>query len=86
MKRLSRAAPRRDLDTWLRPIDGAFALALPGERPDELLALTDRLGTIHLYRAHAGPRCYETWALGVGSVTSGLVASRDRKPGIPRRT
>jgi hypothetical protein len=48
------AAPRQNLESWLRPVDGAFAIALPGDQPGELLAITDRLGTLHLYRAQRG--------------------------------
>src|SRR4051794_20489941 len=45
-------ARQRNPDTWLKPIDGPFAIALQGAEAGELVALTDRLGTLHLYKAH----------------------------------
>jgi len=44
----------RSATAWLQPIDGAFALALAGARPGVLHVITDRLGSLHLYRARAG--------------------------------
>jgi hypothetical protein len=41
-----------DPGPWLREVDGQFAIILAGEQPGEVLAVTDRLGMLHVYTAH----------------------------------
>ena len=54
LRRLAAQAFRQATpEAWLQPVDGAFAIVLPGKEPGQLTALTDRRGTIHLYQAHA---------------------------------
>jgi asparagine synthase (glutamine-hydrolysing) len=66
-------APRRNLDQWLRPADGAFAIALQGDRPGEILAITDRLGTIHLYKARDKTGSGSCVLLGTSALTLAAV-------------
>ena len=55
LRRLAAGAFRQaNSDAWLKPSDGAFAIVLAGKEPDEIAAITDRLGTLHLYKAHSG--------------------------------
>src|SRR5438105_7136877 len=52
LRRLAAAPSRqRNPETWLKPVDGAFAIALQGAEVGELVAVTDRLGALHLYKA-----------------------------------
>jgi asparagine synthetase B (glutamine-hydrolysing) len=47
-------ASRPDDSTWLRELDGSFAIALGEPGSDRLRIITDPLGTLHIYTVQSG--------------------------------
>ena len=47
-------AREQDDSTWLRELDGSFAIALGDPRSGRLRIITDPLGTLHIYAARSG--------------------------------
>lgn len=51
---IEKTAAGDDIARHLENMDGSFALVLGNSRTDEVVAITDRLGTLHLYTASHG--------------------------------
>jgi asparagine synthase (glutamine-hydrolysing) len=55
LRRLALHPARKQNDSsWLKELDGAFAIALGDSETGELRILTDLLGTLHIYAARSG--------------------------------
>ena len=55
LRRLLRHPQRSTPEAWLQEADGIFAVALYELASGRVLLVTDRLGSLHVYRAQVGP-------------------------------